>query len=120
MDGVIHCEGIDNKTKKGTRMSKTTYQRQLNDEVVEFEGKVYCVKEDWEPFGDGKTFFSKAIEEGVELTDGVFPAVGIEVVKEDDGSWSEIVVWDQERIEEFGGGCGVLVWSEECGFTNVL
>lgn len=100
-------------------MSKTTYQRQANDEIVEFEGKVYCVKTLWEPVVDGKTFMAKAVEEGVELVDGVFPAVGIEAVKKEDGSWSEVVVWDQERIEEFGGGCGVLVWSAEKGFQEV-
>ena len=101
-------------------MDMKKYERQAGDEVVAFEGKVYCVKTPWEPLASEKTFLAKAIEEGVELADGVFPAVGIEAVKKEDGSWSEVVVWDQERIEEFGGGCGVLVWSEECGFKNVL
>ena len=101
-------------------MANMKYQRQPNDEMVEFEGKVYCVKTPWEAIADGKTFLAKAVEEGVELVDGVFLAVGIEAVKKEDGSWSEVVVWDQERIEEFGGGCGVLVWSEEKGFQEVL
>ena len=101
-------------------MDMKKYERQAGDEVVAFEGKVYCVKTPWEAIADGKTFMAKAVEEGVELVDGVFPAVGIEAFKEDDGSWSEVVVWDQERIEEFGGGCGVLVWREEYGFKNVL
>jgi hypothetical protein len=100
-------------------MANKKYQRQPNDEIVEFEGKVYCVKTPWEAIADDKTFMAKAVEEGVELVDGVFPAVGIEAVKKEDGSWSEVVVWDQERIEEFGGGCGVLVWSEEKGFQEV-
>ena len=101
-------------------MSNKKYQRQANDEIVEFEGKVYCVKTLWEPVVDGKTFMAKAVEEGVELVDGIFPAVGIEAFMMDDGSWDVIGVWDQERIEEFGGGCGVLVWSEENGFQEVL
>lgn len=101
-------------------MASTKYQRQANDEIVEFEGKVYCVKTPWEVIANGKTFMAKAVEEGVELVDGVFPAVGIEAFKNDDGSWDVIGVWDQERIEEFGGGCGVLVWSEENGFQEVL
>jgi hypothetical protein len=100
-------------------MSNKRYQRQVNDEIVEFEGKVYCVKTPWETIADGKTFMAKAVEEGVELVDGVFPAVGIEAVKKDDGSWSEVVVWGRERIEEFGGGCGDLVWSAENGFQEV-
>jgi hypothetical protein len=100
-------------------MANTKYQRQPNDEIVEFEGKVYCVKTPWEAIADGKTFMAKAVEEGVELVDGVFPAIGIEAFKMEDGSWSEVVVWDQERIEEFGGGCGVLVWSVEKGFQEV-
>ena len=54
-----------------------------------------------------------------ELADGVFPAVGIEAFKEDDGSWDVICVWDPERIEEFGSGCGDLVWSAENGFQEV-
>jgi hypothetical protein len=101
-------------------MDMKKYERQAGDEVVAFEGKVYCVKTPWEPIADGKTFFAKAIEEGVELEDGVFPAVGIEAFKEDDGSWDVIGVWGPVQIDEFGGGCGVLVWSEECGFKNVL
>jgi hypothetical protein len=101
-------------------MVSTKYQRQANDGIVEFEGKVYCVKTPWEVIADDKTFMAKAVEEGVELVDGVFPAVGIEAVKKEDGSWSEVVVWDQERIEEFGGGCGVLVWSAEKGFQEVV
>jgi hypothetical protein len=101
-------------------MSNKKYQRQSNDGIVEFEGKVYCVKTPWEAIADDKTFMAKAVEEGVELVDGVFPAVGIEAVKKEDGSWSEVVVWDQERIEEFGGGCGVLVWSAEKGFQEVV
>ena len=101
-------------------MDMKRYERQAGDEVVAFEGKVYCVKTPWEPLASEKTFLAKAIEEGVELADGVFPAVGIEAVKKEDGSWSEVVVWDQERIEEFGGGCGVLVWSEELGFQEVF
>lgn len=100
-------------------MANKKYQRQVNDEIVEFEGKVYCVKTPWEAIADDKTFMAKAVEEGVELVDGVFPAVGIEAVKKEDGSWSEVVVWDQERIEEFGGGCGTLVWSAEKGFQEV-
>ena len=36
-----------------------------------------------------------------------------------DGSWDVIGVWDQERIDECGG-CGVLVWSDEKGFQEVL
>ena len=100
-------------------MEKVKYKRSSTDEVVVDEGKVYCVKTPWEVIADGKTFMAKAVEEGVELVDGVFPAVGIEAVKKEDGSWSEVVVWDQERIEEFGGGCGVLVWREENGFQEV-
>lgn len=101
-------------------MANKKYQRQPNDEIVEFEGKVYCVKTPWESIADGKTFMAKAVEEGVELVDGVFPAVGIEAFKIDDGSWDVIGVWDSERIDECGGGCGVLVWSEAKGFKEVL
>ena len=101
-------------------MDMKKYERQAGDEVVTFEGKVYCVKTPWEPLASEKTFLAKAIEEGVELADGVFPAVGIEAFKEDDGSWDVICVWAPERIEEFGGGCGVLVWSEELGFQEVF
>ena len=60
-----------------------------------------------------KTNIEDTKEEALEV-------LGIEAVKKEDGSWSEVVVWDQERIEEFGGGCGVLVWSEEKGFQEVL
>jgi hypothetical protein len=100
-------------------MKNKSYQRQVNDEIVTSDGKVCCVKTPWEPIEGGKTFFAKAIEEGVELEDGVFPAVGIEAFKEDDGSWDVIGVWGPEQINEFGGGCGVLVWSEEKGFQEV-
>ena len=100
-------------------MANKKYQRQPNDEIVEFEGKVYCVKTPWEVIVNGKSFMAKAVEEGEELVDGVFPAVGIEAFKEDDGSWDVIGVWDQERIDECGG-CGVLVWSDEKGFQEVL
>lgn len=101
-------------------MSKTTYQRQGNDEIVEFEGKVYCVKTPWEAIADGKTFMAKAIEEGAELVDGVFPAVGIEAFKMDDGSWDVIGICGPELEDDTGGGCGVLVWSAEKGFQEVL
>ena len=102
-------------------MSKTTYQRQLNDEVVEFEGKVYCAKESWKPTEGGKTYSTRGVEEGVEaFDDGTFPAVDIEAFKKDDGTWDVIGVWDSERIDECGGGCGVLVWCEEKGFQEVL
>ena len=101
-------------------MDMKKYERQAGDEVVAFEGKVYCVKTPWKAIAYGKTFMAKAVEEGVELVDGVFPAVGIEAFKEDDGSWDVIGVWGPEQIEEFGGGCGVLVWREEYGFKNVL
>jgi len=67
-------------------MANKKYQCQPNDEIVEFEGKVYCVKTPWESMADGKTFMAKAVEEGVELVDGVFPAVGIVAVKKDGGS----------------------------------
>ena len=101
-------------------MANTKYQRQPNDGIVEFEGKVYCVKTPWEAIADDKTFMAKAIEEGVELVGGVFPAVGVEAFKNDDGSWDVIGVWDSERIDECGGGCGTLVWSEEKGFQEVV
>lgn len=100
-------------------MANKKYQRQANDEIVEFGGKVYCVKTPWESIEGRATFLAKAVEEGVELVDGVFPAVGIEAFKMDDGSWDVIGVWDSERIDECGGGCGVLVWSAEKGFQEV-
>jgi hypothetical protein len=102
-------------------MANKKYQRQPNDGIVEFEGKVYCVKTPWEAIADDdKTFMAKAVEEGGELVDGVFPAVGIEAFKNDDGSWDVIGVWDSERIDECGGGCGALVWSAEKGFQEVV
>ena len=100
-------------------MEKVKYKRSSTDEVVVDEGKVYCVKTPWEVIANGKTFMAKAVEEGEELVDGVFPAVGIEAFKNDDGAWDVIGVWDQERIDECGGGCGVLVWSVEKGFQEV-
>jgi hypothetical protein len=100
-------------------MDMKKYERQAGDEVVAFEGKVYCVKTPWEAIADGKTFMAKAVEEGMELEDGVFPAVGIEAFKMDDGSWEVNGVWGPEQIDEFGGGCGILVWSEEKGFQEV-
>ena len=101
-------------------MANTEYQRQVNDEIVEFEeGKVYCVKTSWESIADGKTFIAKAVEEGEELVDGVFPAVGIEAFKNDDGSWDVIGVIGPELVDECGGGCGALVWSAEKGFQEV-
>ena len=106
--------------KKGIKkMEKVKYKRSSTDEVVVDEGKVYCVKTPWEAIADGKTFMAKAVEEEVELVDGVFPAVGIEAFKNDDGSWDVIGVWDSERIDECGGGCGALVWSAEKGFQEV-
>jgi hypothetical protein len=53
-------------------MVKITYQRQVNDEIVEFESKVYCVKTPWEVVANGKKFMAKAVEEGEESVDGVF------------------------------------------------
>ena len=47
-------------------MVNMKYQRQVNDGIVEFEGKVYCVKTPWESIADGKTFMAKAVEEGGE------------------------------------------------------
>jgi hypothetical protein len=46
-------------------MSRITYQRQPNDEVVEFEGKVYCAKEAWTPTKGGRTYSTRGVEEGV-------------------------------------------------------
>ena len=48
-------------------MANTKYPRQPNGEIVEFEGKVYCVKTPWEAIADDKTFMAKAVEEGMEL-----------------------------------------------------
>jgi hypothetical protein len=53
-------------------MANKKYLRQANDEIVEFEGKVYCVKTPWEVITNGKTFMAKAVEEGEESVDGVF------------------------------------------------
>ena len=53
-------------------MANMKYQRQVNDEIVEFEGKVFCVKTPWEPIANGKTFMAKAVKEGEESEDGVF------------------------------------------------
>ena len=98
-------------------MSRITYQRQPNDEVVEFEGKVYCAKEAWTLTKGGRTYSTRGVEEGVEaLDDGTFPAVDIEAFKNDDGSWDVIGVWGPEQIDETGGEYGYLVWSEEKGF----
>jgi hypothetical protein len=45
-------------------MSNTKYQRQPNDGIVEFEGKVYCVKDAWTPT-EGVTYSTRGVEEGV-------------------------------------------------------
>ena len=99
-------------------MSRITYQRQPNDEVVEFEGKVYCAKEAWTPTKGGRTYSNRGVEEGAEaFDDGTFPAVDIEAFKNDDGSWDVIGVWGPEQIDEPGGKWGMLLWSEEKGFS---
>ena len=40
-------------------MKNKSYQRQVNDEIVTSDGKVYCVKTPWEPIEGVKTFFAK-------------------------------------------------------------
>ena len=37
----------------------------------------------------------------------------------DDGSWDVIGVIGPELVDEYGGGCGALVWSAEKGFQEV-
>ena len=97
-------------------MSKTIYLHQVNDEIVEFESKVYCVKTPWEPVEGSEMFSAKAVEEGVELMDGKFPAVELEVFKREDESWEVNGVWGPEQVDETGCEYGYLVWSEEMGF----
>ena len=97
-------------------MEKIEYKRSSTDEVVVDEGKVYCVKTPWEPVEGSEMFSAKAVEEGVELMDGKFPAVELEVFKREDGSWEVNGVWGPEQVDETGGEYGYLVWSEEKGF----
>ena len=40
-----------------------------------------------------------------------------EAFKNDDGSWDVIGVWGPEQIDETGGEWGMLLWSEEKGFS---
>jgi hypothetical protein len=42
-------------------MSNKKYQRQVNDEIVEFEGKVYCVKTPWEVIANGKRLWRRLL-----------------------------------------------------------
>lgn len=92
------------------------YKRTSNDEVVVVDGKVYCVKTPWTPSENRNFFSAKAVEEGVELMDGKFPAVEIEAFKKENGQWDVNGVFGPEQVDETGGEFGVLVWSEESGF----
>ena len=99
-------------------MSKITYQRQPNDEIVEFDGKVYCAKRPWViNEDDGEVVFLRAVEEGVEAEDdGMFPAVELSVEKNDDGSWKVEDVLGPEQYTEEGGIYGMLLWNPIRGF----
>ena len=93
---LIHYEWIGDK-EKGAIMSNKTYQRQPNDEVVEFEGKVYCVKEAWKPTDGVRTYSTRGVEAGVvTFDDGTFPAVDIEAFRDGDGSWEVLGVFGPE------------------------
>jgi hypothetical protein len=101
-------------------MANTKYQRQVNDEIVEFEGKVYCVKTSWASGCQGKTFLAKAVEEGVEsMDDGMYPTVDVEAFKLEDGSWDVIGICGPELTDETGGGFGTAFWNEKCGFVVI-
>ena len=46
-------------------MDMKKYERQVGDEVVAFEGKVYCAKNPYLHDADGRHLVMRAIEEGL-------------------------------------------------------
>jgi hypothetical protein len=99
-------------------MKNKSYQRQPNDEIVEFEGKVYCAKRPWVINEDsGEVVLLRAVEEGIEAEDdGMFQAVELSVEKKEDGSWEVFEVFGPEQYTQDGGIYGMLLWNERRGF----
>ena len=99
-------------------MNKITYKRLPNDEIIEFEGKVYCVKRPWVINEDnGDVVILRAVEEEIEAeNDGMFPAVELSVEKKEDGSWDVLEVLGPEQYTQDGGVYGMLLWNERRGF----
>jgi hypothetical protein len=99
-------------------MANKKYLRQANDEIVEFEGKVYCAKRPWVIKEDsGEIVLLRAVEEGIEAEDdGMFPAVELSVEKKEEGSWEVFEVFGPEQYMQDGGIYGMLLWNERRGF----
>jgi len=89
------------------------------DEIVEFDGIKYAVKEPWKQSDDGRTWLAFAVIVGEEKTDGMyFPAVELEAFRLEEGSFDIIGCMGPELFDENGGGVGMLCWSSEKGFTQ--
>lgn len=98
-------------------MANMKYQRQPNDGIVEFEGKVYCTKISWPIAEDSKGYKARAVEEGIEAEDdGMFPAVELLAEKNEDGLWEVYEVFGPEQYMQDGGIYGMLLWNERRGF----
>ena len=98
-------------------MDMKKYERQAGDEVVAFEGKVYCAKNPYLHDADGRHLVMRAIEEGaLAEEDGMFPAVELEACKKDDGTWDVSEVFGPEQYDQDGGKYGILLWNEKRGF----
>ena len=95
-------------------MDMKKYERQAGDEVVTFEGKVYCAKNPYLHDADGRHLVIRAIEEGaLAEEDGMFPAVELEACKKDDGTWKVNEVFGPEQYDQDGGKYGILLWNEK-------
>ena len=93
------------------------YEAKENDEIVEFEGVRYAVKEAWQPSTDGKIVFARAVRLGDETVVGdEYCAYLLEADVKEDGTLE--VACDCGYEEEEGSGIiGAWGWSESKGIA---
>ena len=94
------------------------YEAKENDEIVEFEGVCYAVKEAWRPATEGKTVFARAVRLGDEtvIDDDEYVAYLLEADVKEDGTLEVACDWGYEE-EEGSGIVGAWGWSETKGLV---
>ena len=93
------------------------YEAKENDEIVEFEGVRYAVKEAWRSSNEGKIVFARAVRLGDEtVADDEYCAYLLEADVKEDGTHE--VIGDAGYEEEDDGGIiGAWGWSESKGIA---
>ena len=93
------------------------YEAKENDEIVEFEGVRYAVKEAWQPSTDGKIVFARAVRLGDEtFADDEYCAYLLEATVKEDGT-HEVIGDAGYEEEDDGGTIGAWAWSESKGLV---